>query len=105
MSNCRGAWKKQSLEKYKFIRADKPLQILICDVTTLTIWVLSVIKVPHRVFLLFVAGSKCVLTGTMAQNIAICAGDSNFKDKTGPGATTYRQLHTYVVSPLSVFLY
>lgn len=43
------------------------------------IWVPCVIEVPHGVFLLFVAGSKCVLAGTMAQSIAICAGDSNFK--------------------------
>ena len=79
MSNCRGAWKKQSLEKYNFTGADKALQILICDVASLVIWVPCVIEVPHGVFLLFVAGSKCVLAGTVAQSIAICVGDSNFK--------------------------
>lgn len=43
------------------------------------IWIPRVIEVPHGVFLLSIAGSKCVLAGTMALSSAICAGDSNFK--------------------------
>lgn len=61
---------------------------------------------PHGVFLLSIAGSKCVLAGTMALSSAICAGDSNFKAgyKIRLALDNYITTAVYICSHLT-FLY